>query len=147
MRARSNRLVGCILLIGSLVWPRFAAAQRPLEVKLESFDADPAWEGFRNRLLPPRPQTVRQDFGYRTTSHAGGERAGEIGGFVQRAPIAAVYATPIAQRGFEQPLRASGKFAGRAFNPRPISPIRYRYPCCRLARCRPGARWSTAGVC
>ena len=59
-------------------------AAEPASVVRDAFASEPAWEGFRNRLAPERTWTVRQDFGYRQTNRAGGQRAGEIGGFVQR---------------------------------------------------------------
>jgi hypothetical protein len=77
------------------------------------FADDPAWEGFRNRLLPARRHTVRQDFGYRTTNHAGGKRAGEIGGFAQRSPTAATYARKIDRKTLDDRLTASGHLAVR----------------------------------
>jgi len=99
-----------ILLAGQAVAevPGAASATRMVEL---SFDADPQWEGFRNRLLPAKRHTVRQEFGYRKSNLAGGRRAGEIGGRVQRAPIAATYAMPIAERTLNDALSASGTFA------------------------------------
>jgi hypothetical protein len=87
-----------------------ARGQEPRVVR-DAFAADPRWEGFRNRLAPERPQIVHQDFGYRATNRAGGTRAGEIGGFVQRSPTAAWYAMPIEPRSFDDRLSASGKLA------------------------------------
>ena len=49
-------------------------------VRVQAFDADPGWDGYRNRLEPPRPHVVRQQFGYRASNKAGGAKAGEIGG-------------------------------------------------------------------
>ena len=68
-----------------------ASASDP-SVAVETFDAERAWDGFRNRLVPPRPGLVHQDFGHRSTNYAGGQRPGEIGGFVQRSSTAAWYA-------------------------------------------------------
>ena len=90
-----------------------ARAQQPRVVR-ETFAANPAWEGFRNRLAPERPRVVHQDFGYRSTNRAGGTRAGEIGGFVQRSPTAAWYAVPIEPRSLDDRLTASGKLAVRS---------------------------------
>lgn len=75
------------------------------------FDADPGWEGHRNRLVPDPPPVTRQDFGWRDTNHAGGKGPGEIGGRVQRSTTPASYALPIARRGLDKPLRASGRLA------------------------------------
>jgi hypothetical protein len=90
-----------------------AGAAEPRVVR-ETFSADPGWDGFRNRLAPEKRPLVRQDFGYRATNHAGGSRAGEIGGFVQRSPTAAYYAMPIAPKTLDDPLSASGKLAVRS---------------------------------
>jgi hypothetical protein len=76
-----------------------------------TFEADPKWDGFRNRRLPdPRPQ-VRQDFGYSRTNHAGGQAAGEIGGVVHRSQPRAYYAKAIPTLTFNDHFSASGKFA------------------------------------
>jgi hypothetical protein len=48
--------------------------------RLESFDIDPQWEGYRNRLVPDPPPITRQSFGYRPSQKAGGSGKGEIGG-------------------------------------------------------------------
>jgi hypothetical protein len=80
----------------------------------QQFAADPLWEGFRNRLAPKQPLWVRQDFGFRATGHAGGARAGEIGGFVQRSSTAAFYAMPIEPRSLDDRLTASGRVAVRS---------------------------------
>jgi hypothetical protein len=87
------------------------AAQQPAPstpAKPETFDTDPHWEGFRNRLLPARLPVTRQDFGYRRTHRAGGSRAGEIGGLVQRSIVPATYAKRIETRTLDNRLRASG---------------------------------------
>jgi hypothetical protein len=94
--------------------PLSAAVAQDPRVQRESFAADPAWDGFRNRLAPEVPMRVKQDFGFRPSHHAGGARAGEIGGFVQRAPTAAYYALPIAPKSLDDRLSASGKLAVRS---------------------------------
>ena len=81
-----------------------ASSDRPA-----TFDVDPGWEGFRNRLLPERLPVTRQDFGYQATRRAGGDSPGEIGGIVQRSTEAAFYATPITPRTLDDRLHASGK--------------------------------------
>ncbi len=80
--------------------------------KTESFDAEPDWESYRNRLVPnPAPMT-RQDFGYRsTTKYAGGIRPGEIGGWVQRSTTPAYYAKQISPKTLNDKIKASGKFS------------------------------------
>jgi hypothetical protein len=107
-RSNSVAMIALVSLCG--VAAVAARADEPRVVR-EAFAADPAWEGFRNRLAPARPPVVRQDFGYRATNRAGGARAGEIGGFVQRSPTAAWYAMPIEPRSLDDRLTASGKLA------------------------------------
>ena len=75
------------------------------------FDADPGWDGFRNRLTPDRKEIVRQHFGYQSTKKAGGQMPGEIGGRVQRSITPAYYAKPIDPRTLNDKLSASGRFA------------------------------------
>jgi hypothetical protein len=79
-------------------------------LKHESFDKDPGWEGFNNRVVPKRAQMVTQDFGYSKT-HFAGEKTGEIGGVIQRATTPASYAAKIAPRTLDETLSASGSFA------------------------------------
>ncbi len=77
---------------------------------MPDLSADPGWEGFRNRLLPERRPVTRQDFGYSPTRHAGGQRAGEIGGRVQRSLTPAKYAVPLPRElTLDDRLVASGK--------------------------------------
>ena len=108
---RIQALVGLLAIV---LWPNACSLgeDAPHIVK-QLFADDPDWDGFRNRLLPARRHTVRQDFGYRTTSHAGGKRAGEIGGFVQRSPTAATYARRIDRKTLDDRLSASGRLAVR----------------------------------
>ena len=40
------------------------------EERTQRFDADPGWDGHNNRLAEAR--TIRQDFGFSPTAHAGG---------------------------------------------------------------------------
>lgn len=88
---------------------RTAAAQQTRRV--EPFDVNPRWDGFRNRLKPRSPQQSVQDFGYRSTSRAGGKAAGEIGGVVQRSSDAAFYAMSVRPRSLDDELHASGVLA------------------------------------
>ncbi len=78
--------------------------------KTASFDRDPGWEGFRNRLVPSVCPAVTQDFGFSRTNFAGAA-AGEIGGQVWRSTTRAYYAQPIAPRTLNNRLTASGTFA------------------------------------
>lgn len=88
----------------------FAVAENP-PVRIQSFEVDPGWRSFRNRLLPERLPRVRQDFGYRASQNAGGRAPGEIGGWIQRSLTPAYYATRLEPRTFQEPLSASGTFA------------------------------------
>jgi hypothetical protein len=91
---------------------RSLSAAEPQLVQ-QSFDHDPVWEGFRNRLLPEQLPLARQKFGYRSTNHAGGEKAGEIGGIIQRAARRAYYAARISPKSLQGKVSASGRFAVR----------------------------------
>jgi hypothetical protein len=86
------------------------AASVHAEERVERFDRDPGWEGRNNRATSPGPRTIRQDFGYGRTAHAGGE-AGEMGGFLCPAAEPAYYAKVIPPATFETPLSASGTIA------------------------------------
>src|SRR5262245_59093370 len=89
-----------------------AAAERT-----ERFDKDPGWEGRNNRATEPAKRTVRQDFGYSPTAHAGG-KPGEVGGLITPAAEPAYYARKIAPKTLNDPLTASGRLAckGRPFH-------------------------------
>ena len=76
--------------------------------RTQRFDKDPGWDGVNNRSTAPEKRTVRQDFGYSRTDHAGG-KAGEIGGFITPAAEPAYYARKIAPKTFADPLTASGR--------------------------------------
>ncbi|MFN0052502.1 MAG: hypothetical protein ACKV0T_09930 [Planctomycetales bacterium] len=74
------------------------------EERQQNFDRDPQWDGHNNRAVTPKPQTVRQDFGYSATHHAGGARAGEIGGLTTPAAESAYYAQRIPNATFQDRL-------------------------------------------
>ncbi len=99
--------MGVLLLAASFVLGGDLGAGK----RRESFDREPAWEGYRNRLTPPEPRITRQDFGYRASMRAGGRAAGEIGGRIQRSTTPASYARAIKPRTLNDPLEASGTFA------------------------------------
>lgn len=103
--------IGCTALLVLIVRGGASDEPRGDGVARESFDADPNWEGFRNRLLPADLPLVRQDFGYRRSQFAGGAAPGEIGGTVQRTSTRAWYAKEIAEKTLDDPLSVSGKFA------------------------------------
>ena len=69
----------------------------PVGNRPESFDTDPSWDGFRNRLVPTSAPITRQDFGYSTTNHAhpGDPKPGEIGGYVKHSLTPTWYAKKI----------------------------------------------------
>lgn len=75
------------------------------------FDSDPQWSGLRNRQLPESPPLVRQSFGYRSSQNAGGEKRGEIGGWIQRSVRPAWYAQRIETCSLEDTLEASGSLS------------------------------------
>jgi hypothetical protein len=79
--------------------------------KIASFDFDPGWESYRNRLLPDPPPRVRQDFGLRSTNFAKGKSPGEVGGWIQRSITPAYFAKPISDKTLHDKLTASGTFA------------------------------------
>ena len=106
MRIRLTRL-----LVVAFALAGTSAAQPA--TKTETFDRDPGWECVNNRPAERKdePVTVRQDFGFSPTSHAGGAAPGEIGGFVQAAAEPAFYGRIIPDATLEQPLSASGTLA------------------------------------
>ncbi|MCA9433857.1 MAG: hypothetical protein KC940_25270, partial [Candidatus Omnitrophica bacterium] len=76
----------------------------------EDFDQDPGWIGVNNRrITPPCPLTV-QNYGYRTSNHAG-ESAGEVGGRIERSSIKNYYGKVIEPKTLDDPLSASGTLA------------------------------------
>ena len=89
-------------------WTGHAAAA-PV-TKSESFDRDPQWEGFNNRMKPQKPTAITQDFGYSSTRFAG-KKAGEAGGVIQRSMTPAFYAKRIEPKTLNDKLSASGTFA------------------------------------
>ena len=85
-------------------------------LKTERFERDPLWVGHNNRIVPDKPATVKQDFGYSAT-HIASQEAGEIGGTIQRSTTPASYAMKIAPRTLSDRLSASGSFAVTASQP------------------------------
>jgi hypothetical protein len=89
----------------------FGGPQDTIQTKserTERFDRDPGWESRNNRSAVPR--TIRQDFGFSHTAHAGGKR-GELGGFITPAAEPAFYAKKLPALTFNDPLSASGTLA------------------------------------
>ena len=97
-----------LLLLGLLMGPacRIAAG----EERTERFDRDPKWDGRNHVAADPAPRSLRQDFGYSRTAHAGG-KPGEIGGFITPAAEGAYCAAKIPTATFEHTLSASGTLA------------------------------------
>src|SRR5690242_5573092 len=89
----------------------------PAAERTERFDRDPNWSGHNNRAENPKPRTIRQDFGYSRTTHAGG-KPGEMGGFISPAAEPAYYAKKLSAKGLGDALSASGSLActGRRFH-------------------------------
>jgi hypothetical protein len=74
------------------------------------------WEEVGNRVTFPDPeQRGANNFGYRTTNHAGGASAGEVGGMVWRAAPhqEPYYGATVQNLSFDTPMRAAGKVAFR----------------------------------
>jgi len=80
------------------------------EMKSESFDRDPGWEGHRNHIVLKEYPTIVQDFGFSKT-HFAGKAPGEMGGQVWRASEPAYYAAKIGHKTLDDKLSASGTFA------------------------------------
>src|SRR3989449_5086928 len=96
------------LALACMIWPLTGSTHgQPLLLKTETFDADPGWDGRNNRATDPSPRQIVQNFGYSSTTNAGGS-AGEIGGFITPAGEPAFYGKVIAPASFNDPLSASG---------------------------------------
>src|SRR2546423_1094802 len=104
MRLRAFLIV-VIALFGTV-----RAEEHPTFLKSESFDRDPGWDGFNNRMVPDKPTVITQDFGYSKSNFAG-KQSGEMGGTVQRSMMPAFYAAKIEPRTLNDPLDATGSFA------------------------------------
>jgi hypothetical protein len=91
-----------------LGWAGLAVGQTTQ--RQQDFARDPGWQGVNNRLKPQPVPEKHQDFGYRTSNHAGHE-PGEIGGTVCRSVRPAYYAKVIEPLTLESRLTASGKVA------------------------------------
>src|SRR5437879_8985886 len=79
---------------------------QPLLLKTETFDVDPGWDGRNNRATDPSPRQIVQNFGFSSSTNAGGP-AGEIGGFITPAGEPAFYGKVIAPTSLNDPLSAS----------------------------------------
>ncbi len=108
-----------VMILG-LSWLGVAAVlAMPLaaEERTERFDRDPGWDGHNHRSDTPPPRTVRQDFGYSPSGHAGG-KPGAMGGFISPAAEPAYYAKKISAKTLGDVLTASGTLSctGRPFH-------------------------------
>jgi hypothetical protein len=106
---KSNSLV-LALVVFAIATLAVGAADRGIVLKTDSFDRNPHWEGFNNRLTPKVIPTITQDFGF-SESHFAGRTRGEIGGKVWRATAPAYHADKIPARTLDEPLHASDTFA------------------------------------
>src|SRR3954470_11022903 len=104
IRAVASIAIAILSLVGQ------AAESSGSSTKRESFDHDPGWEGYNNRVTPKRSRTVAQDFGFSTTNVAG-VASGEMGGKIWRAAKPAFYADKTETKTLQDHLTASGSFA------------------------------------
>ncbi|HEV8606743.1 MAG TPA: hypothetical protein VGQ99_15315 [Tepidisphaeraceae bacterium] len=88
-----------------------AAPANKENLKTLDFSTDPGWDQYRNHLIPNPPPKTKQDFGYRTSNKAGGQKPGEIGGRAQRSATPASYAKVIETKTLNDKISASGKFS------------------------------------
>jgi hypothetical protein len=99
-----------LLIAPAAIFGVCATVDAQPQLKSESFDSDPGWEGVNNRVVPEKAQMVKQDFGYSDTNHAGTARS-ELGGAIQRASTPACYAAKTTPKTLDDKLSASGSFA------------------------------------
>ncbi len=76
----------------------------------QSFDQDPGWENYHNRIECSDCPTITQDFGWNPTNKTG-QGPGEIGGTIWKSTTPAYYAMPLGPYSFKDKLSASGKLA------------------------------------
>jgi len=108
-RGASNSHVITVRLALACLISVFVASThgQPLVLKTETFDVNPNWEGRNNRATDPSPRQIVQNFGFSSTTNAGGA-AGEIGGFITPAGETAFYGKAVTPASFNDPLSASG---------------------------------------
>jgi len=109
MATRAPHLAKLLAVAATVLLARGADSEKS-GTRSESFDHDPGWEGYHNRIVPGKPKAVVQDFGYSRTHYAG-KADGEVGGQVWRAAEPAYYAARIGPRTLDERLSASGTFA------------------------------------
>lgn len=98
------------LILARVATPAVAGSPPEVAIKTETFDRDPLWEGFNNRIVPKAYPMVAQDFGYSRTQYAGAA-PGEMGGRITRAAEPAWYGAKIAPKTLDDKLTAAGTFA------------------------------------
>jgi hypothetical protein len=98
-------IVAAAPLVWALVRPARCMAQ--MVMKTEHFTTDPHWDDHNAHSQTPAPATVTQNFGYKSTSNAGG-LPGEVGGLINPSGEAAYYAKSITDKTFNDVLSASG---------------------------------------
>jgi hypothetical protein len=95
----------------SLVWLWPVARPPRPGLKSESFDEDPGWEGYNNRLVPRVIPTATQDYGYSGETRFASTKRGEVGGKVVRCSTPTYYAARVPAKTLNDKLTASGTFA------------------------------------
>lgn len=93
-----------LILVFSMLFGGFV---RAAEVRTETFDRDPNWDGLNNRSTAFEPRSIVQDFGYEASKKLG-ETPGAIGGAITPDGHPAYYAKPISTKTFDDALIASG---------------------------------------
>ncbi len=116
LAGRWERTAACLMALALCAAASPARSPGYME-RTERFDRAPGWEAVNNRATDPAPRTVRQDFGFSPTAHAG-RGAGEIGGFITPDATPAFYARKIPNQTLDSRLSASGVLActGRKFH-------------------------------
>ena len=76
------------------------------EQRIQTFDADPHWDGMNNRSTI-ETRTIEQDFGYSKTDH-GGWGEGEVGGTIYPDGTPAYYAKEMPPRTLDDSFTVSG---------------------------------------
>jgi hypothetical protein len=105
---RTARELSVRLALACLIYALAGSSHgQPLLLKTERFDADPGWDGRNNRATDPGPRTIVQNFGFSSSTNAGGS-AGEIGGFITPAGEPAFYGKVITPMSFNDSLSVSG---------------------------------------
>lgn len=95
-------------LLAALVQPATCGPRSA--TKHLSFDSDPGWEGFNNRLRPEALPIVTEDYGFSPQTNFAAKDKGEIGGRVTRCFAPTYYATATTKT-LNDKLTASGTFA------------------------------------